>query len=86
MDLAVSENFEVKTKECKKINKYLDLARELKSLQKIKIQGNTNCIWCTRNGPQEFIEETGVIRNQCENPFLSPRPLANAQLIRPMTW
>ena len=37
MDFAISEEYRVKMKENKKIDKYLDLARELKRLWNMKV-------------------------------------------------
>ena len=49
-----------------KINKYVDLARELKT-KKHEGQYYASFIWCIRNSPQESGEEIGGMWNQWEN-------------------
>ena len=48
----------VKMKESKKIEKYLDLGRELKKTIGHKSDSDTNCCWSTWNGPQKPGKET----------------------------
>ena len=65
MDSAVPADYRVKIKENEKRDKYVDLARELKTTtQGHKGDGETNCNRCTRNNPQKFVKGTGRIRNQ----------------------
>ena len=66
---AFRANHRVKIKESEKINKFLDLTRELKNKQTVEHggQGNISCR-CARNGPQDLAKGTGEIRNQLKNP------------------
>ena len=66
MDFDILMDHRVKIKESKKIDKYLDLAREKKA---VKHEGDVdiNCIWCTWNGCKRFGKKTGVTRNQRAN-------------------
>ena len=55
----------MKIKESEKINKYMDLAWELKK-QTVEHEGdsNTNCSWSTWNDPQKLAKEIREIENQ----------------------
>ena len=44
----------VKINENEKGDKDSDLARELKNLMELKVDGDTNCYWCARNDPQRL--------------------------------
>ena len=57
----------LKMKENKKWDKYLDLAGAEKSV-KHEHDCDTNCRWCTWNGPQGFGKEIGKIGNKRKNP------------------
>ena len=48
------------------IDKYLDFARELKKLQNMS-DSDTNCSWCTWNGPQRLGKGTERNENQMED-------------------
>ena len=50
-----------------KINKYVDLARELKKLWKLLGDADTNCSWCSWNGLQRIEKGTGGVENQRKN-------------------
>ena len=54
VDFAVPADHRVKLKENEKMDKYLDLARELKKLWNMKSESDTNCSWCTWNGPKRI--------------------------------
>ena len=59
-----------------KIDKYLDLARELKNQLWNVSDSDTNCSWCTWNGSQGLGEETVRIGNQRKNQcniFIGPK-------------
>ena len=47
MHFAVLADHRVKLKECKKKDKYLNLARELKKTFEYESEDNTNCNWCS---------------------------------------
>ena len=47
-----------------KIDKYLDLARELKKAVEYESNGDTNCSLCLRNGSYGLLKETGGIGDQ----------------------
>ena len=49
------------------MEKYLDLARELKNTVEDKDDGGTNCSWYVWNGSQSFREKTGRNGNQWKN-------------------
>ena len=53
MDFAVPADHSVKMKENEEMDKYLDLARELKVME-YESQRDTNCSWCTWNGPKRI--------------------------------
>ena len=69
MDFAVSADHRVKqknkkqkqnkqkTKQNKNIDKYLDLARELKRTVKHENDMDTNCNWCAWNGRQKVLKK-----------------------------
>ena len=57
----------LKTKESETINKYLDLARELKDLWECEGDGETNCNRFAWNGPQGLEKKTREIENQRMN-------------------
>ena len=61
MDFAVPVDHTVKLKENGKRDKYLDLARELKTMDH-ESDGDTNGNWYARNNPHRLSEETGRIR------------------------
>ena len=50
--------------ENEKIDKYCDLAWELKKAVKHEVDGDTNNSGCSRNSPQGPQKETGKIANQ----------------------
>ena len=56
MDFAVRADNRREIKESEKIQKYLDLTREQKSMEH-QNDGDTNCSCCTWNGPQRIEEE-----------------------------
>ena len=64
MEFGFPADHKVKRKESEKVNKYLDLARELKKAMEHKSKGDTNCSWVTRNSSQSLRKETGVIGDQ----------------------
>ena len=47
VEFAVQDTHRVKLKESKKRDKYLDLAREMKTVE-YESNGETNCNWCAR--------------------------------------
>ena len=49
--------------ESEKKDTYLDLARELKTMEH-EDDGDRDCNWCARNNPQKLDKETGRFRNQ----------------------
>ena len=55
----------VKIKESEKINKYLDLARELK--MENKGDSNTNSSWCTWNSPKRIRKGIETVENWRKN-------------------
>ena len=67
MELSVPKDHKVKMKQTKKINKYLDLAKELKKAVDLECNSNTNCSCCTQNDPQRLGKKTGGIGYQREN-------------------
>ena len=67
MHCTISVDPRVKVKESEKINKYLDLARELKKTVGHTGDGDTNCSWCTQNDSQKIGKVIGTVRNQGKN-------------------
>ena len=67
VDFAVSADYSVKIKESENIDKYLDLARELKKVLEREHDGDTSCSWSPCNCPQKFEKETGGIGDQRKN-------------------
>ena len=63
VNLAVPVDHRVKRKESKKIDKYLDLARELKKLHDMNVT-DTNCHWSPWNGCQRPRKENWRIGDQ----------------------
>ena len=59
VDVPVPADHRVKIKESKKIDRYLDLARELKTMEH-EGDGDTKSIWCTSNS-------TKVLKKQWRN-------------------
>ena len=51
VNFAVLVDHRVKIKENEKIDKYLELARELKKTMEHEGDGDINCNWCTQNNP-----------------------------------
>ena len=49
MDFAILVDHRVEIKVSEKMNKYLDLARELKKTEEHEGDSDTNCSWCTWN-------------------------------------
>ena len=68
MDFAIPANHKVKMKEIEMIDKYLDLARELKK-KAVKHEGNgdANHSWGVKNSPQRLGKVTVGIGNQNQN-------------------
>ena len=64
---AVSADLKIKRKTNENIDKYLDLARELKKAAKHEGDGDTNCCWNTWNGSQKPGKRTEKIRDQSKN-------------------
>ena len=54
-------------KESEKIEKILDLARELKKSVEHLGDDDSDCSWCTWNGLQNLGKRTGKIGNQRKN-------------------
>ena len=52
VDFAVPVDHRVKIKESEKRDMYLDLTKELKTMEH-EDDGDTSCGWCTRNNPQK---------------------------------
>ena len=63
-DIPLDQREKVKVKERKNMNKYQDLARELKSCW---TDGDTSCSWCTWNDHLEAGKESGSTRDQRKN-------------------
>ena len=63
VDFPVPVDHRVKIEENKKRDKYLDLARELKTTEP-EGDGDTNCNPCTWNNPQTISKRTGRLGNQ----------------------
>ena len=57
----------MKIKESEKVNKYLDLASELKKIVEHKNDSDTNRTWRTWNSPQRLKIVTARTENQCKN-------------------
>ena len=49
VDFADLADHRIKLKECEKMDKYLNLARELKKLWNMHYDNYTNCNWCVWN-------------------------------------
>ena len=49
VDFAIPANHRIKLKECKKKDKYLDVARELKKNVEHESNDCVNCDWCVRH-------------------------------------
>ena len=64
VDFAVSANHRVNLKESEKIDKYLDLARELKKTIEYVSDGDTNCNWCAQYCHQRISRGTGELGNK----------------------
>ena len=60
MDFTISADHRVKLKENKKRNKYIDLARELKSMEH-ESNGDTDCNWGVRENSQRIDKGTGKL-------------------------
>ena len=58
VNFAISADLRVKMKESKKVDKYLDFARELEKSGEHEGVGDNNCNLWTMNNPQEFGKET----------------------------
>ena len=58
MDFAVTADLIVKIKESKKLDKYLNLAKELKQLWNMKVNGDTNCNLYFLNCPKSLKKTT----------------------------
>ena len=54
VNFTVQVDHELKFKQKKKTNKYLDLARELKNAKEHKSGDDTSCNWCAWNGLQRL--------------------------------
>ena len=63
MDFAVLADHRVKWKESKNRDKYLNLARELKSMEH-KSDGDTNCNWHAQFSHQKISTEMGWLGNK----------------------
>ena len=63
MDFAVPAYHRIKLKESETIDKYLDLARELKN------GVDTNCNWCVRYRHERIGTGTGGLENKRTRPF-----------------
>ena len=59
IDFAVPAEHRIKLKECKKKDKYLDLARELKKTMEPEGDNYTNCDRCFWYSNKRIIKETG---------------------------
>ena len=67
MEFAIPVDHRVKNKELEKIDKYLDLSRELKKAMEHECDGNTNCNWCVWNdtkGLVKWLEELEIGRRE----------------------
>ena len=68
MEFDVLADHKLKMKESEKINKYLDLAKELKKkLGNMRVEMKPIFKWRTRNGPQSLEKNTWRLRNQRKN-------------------
>ena len=64
MESAVPVDKRVKIKESEKLDKYVELARELKQIVEYEGQDNTNRRCCAWDGPLEPSEGTEETRNK----------------------
>ena len=69
VDFAVSVYYRIKIKDSEKIDKILDLARELKKKKAVEHErdGDANWNWCTWYSHQRLWKKTGGIENQRKN-------------------
>ena len=63
VDFVLLTHHKVKIKECEKLHKYLNLGRELKTVE-CDCDSDTNCSWFIWNGLQRL---HGVTKNQRKN-------------------
>ena len=67
MDFAVPADHRVKLKENEKMDKYLDLARELKKLWNMKVKVIPIVVGALGTAPKKLGKKTGKSRNQRKN-------------------
>ena len=65
VDFVISVKHRIKIKE--NIDKYVALARELKKAVEQEGDSDSNCCWCTWNGPQKLRIKNEEIGNQRKN-------------------
>ena len=71
MGFVILADYWEKIKESEKIDKYLDLAREIKKAMEHEDDNDTNWSWCLWNGPQRPGKKTGGsgnLRKNWDNP------------------
>ena len=64
MDFIVPAAHRVKLKQSEKIEKYIDLAKELKKIMERVSDSDTNCNWCVLYSHQRFGTRTGGLGNK----------------------
>ena len=67
MDFAILRDYRVQTKESENVDKYLELARELKKNVDRAGDDDTYCSWYTWNGPHKSEKESGTDGDQRKN-------------------
>ena len=67
MDFIIPVGHWVKITEREKMNKSLDIVRELKTSEEYACDGDTSCNWCTWNGSQMIEKGTGAVGNRRKN-------------------
>ena len=67
MDFTIPADRKMKIKESEKIDKFLNLNKELKNAVALVGNSDTSYCWCTWNGPQRLGKRTGRIGNHRKN-------------------
>ena len=75
VDFFVPVSFKVKIKEDEKLDKYLDLARELKKVVEHEGDGDTHYNWCALNVPKGLEKKPTEVTEKSEEEWRPFRPL-----------